>query len=132
MALSQLSWASMALPVLIIIALGNFCWVYGGVLTVMCFRAVARTDAREHVGHFVGLMAVFVPGIASVFVILFIGWALQSAWILSLVLIAFPGALAVGLHLEVMRLTDKDPAKAAPRMVLTILLALGMTAFSLP
>lgn len=117
-------------PILAILTLSCFCWAYVMVLTVIWFRAVARTDLREHVGHFVGLMGVLVPGVSLTLVMLLAGAVFGIAWLFPLLVLAFPAAIATGLHLEVAALTEPDPGKEAQRVVVTVLLAAVMSGYA--
>lgn len=110
-----------------LLALSNFCWAYALVLVVVWFRAVARTDMRDHVGHFVGLMGVFVPGVSLVVITLLLAGALGLPVLIALLVLAFPAAIATGLHLEVAKLTDPDPWQEGQRVALTVLIALLIT-----
>ncbi|MEO0992123.1 MAG: hypothetical protein AAFX00_14415 [Pseudomonadota bacterium] len=115
-----------------VLMLSSFAWGYVAVLTVGWFRAVAQTDTRDHIGHFVSLMGVFVPGVSLFMVSLFLAAALQSGWIFLLVLLLMPAGFATGLHLEVNRLTDPDPWTEYKRLAMATVLGLffigsGMT-----
>ncbi len=112
---------------LALFALSNFCWAYMIVLAVIWFRAVRQRDMREHIGHFVSLMAAFIPGIWLAFLVLFLGAILNLLWLPPLVLVAFPGGVAAGLHFEVSQLTAPTAREEAMRMAATTLLAIGMT-----
>lgn len=49
---------------LTLVALNRFCWGYATVLAVIWMHTVGRSDARDQIGHFVGLIGIFVPGMA--------------------------------------------------------------------
>ncbi|MEL7106000.1 MAG: hypothetical protein AAGM21_08765 [Pseudomonadota bacterium] len=114
-----------------LLVLGNFAWAYVIVLTYVWFRAVAQTDLRDHIGHFVGLMGVFVPGVSMVLMILLAGAMFGLPWLIAILVLAFPASIAAGLHLEVARLTPDDPWADGQRLVLTVLLALVITGYAL-
>jgi hypothetical protein len=118
-------------PILALMALSNFFWAYAIVLTAIWIRAVGRTDRRDHVGHFVNLMGGLIPGIVSVFALLFLGGVLGLPWMIALILLAFPAGIAIGLHLEVGRLIAPDPWHDARRVTITVLLALVLTGYML-
>ncbi len=118
-------------PVLAVLTLSNFFWAYAVVLAVVWVRAVARTDLRDHIGHFAGLMGVLVPGVALVLLTLMVGAVFQIGWLFVLLALAFPAAIATGLHLEVAALTEPDAGKEAQRVILTVLLAAVFTGYAL-
>lgn len=118
-------------PLLALITLSNFAWAYVIVLTVVWFRAVARTELRDHIGHFMGLMGVFVPGVSVVLMIMLAGAVFQVGWLIAILVLAFPASIATGLHLEVARLSQPDPWAEGQRVVITVLLALVLTGYAL-
>lgn len=118
-------------PLEALLALSNFAWAYVIVLTFAWFRAVAQSDLRDHIGHFVSLMGVFVPGVSLVILVLLVGALFQVPWLIALLVFAFPASVATGLHLEVSRLSETDPWQDGQRMMLTVLLALVMTGYAM-
>lgn len=110
-----------------ITTLATLLWCYNLVLTVAWFRAVGATDTREHVGHFVGLMGVFVPGIALTVATVFIGAVIGIQQVVVAIALLFPGSVAIGLQLEVVKLTGSDTNVDASRLGL----AVGMAALYL-
>lgn len=108
-----------------ITTLATLLWCYALVLTVAWGRAVGRCDLREHVGHFVSLMGVFVPGMALVVGIVAVSALTGLGAILFLLALVFPGAVAVGLYLEVARLTEPDAATDGIRVALAVALAVA-------
>lgn len=106
-----------------ITTLATLLWCYNLVMTLAWFRAVGATDRREHVGHFVGLMGVFVPGIALTVATVLLGAVLGVPQVVIALALLFPGAVCIGLQLEVARLTGPDGGADARRLAAAVLLA---------
>ncbi|MCV6586873.1 MAG: hypothetical protein OIF47_15185 [Marinibacterium sp.] len=117
----------MPAPSLILMALSNLCWAYALILGVDWLRAVGRRDRREHIGCFVDLMGIFVPGIILIYGVLFVGTVLNAGWLSALVIVLFPAAIAAGLHLELARLVPADRRRDNRRMAITVGIATAMT-----
>ncbi|MEO1238115.1 MAG: hypothetical protein AAFW64_00340 [Pseudomonadota bacterium] len=115
----------------IILALSNLFWAYAVILTATWFRQVAQTDRRDHVGHFMGLMGVFVPGVALTLIMLLAGAMFSLPAMVAILVIAFPASIAFGLHLEVTRLGPSDVWTDARRGLLAVLLAILLTGSAL-
>lgn len=95
----------MMTSILILQAIAMFLWCYTLVLGVAWFRAVGAEDRRTHVGHFVSLMAVFVPISCSFVLFTFLCAYLQIAELVLALFVLVPAGLVLGLQLEVSRLT---------------------------
>lgn len=119
-------------PLLLIYALSSFCWAYVLVLGVAWVRAVARTNRRDHIGHFTDLMGAFVPGVALAVCMVILGAALKQAWMIVAIIVVFPGVVAFGLHLELGRISDTDPRHDWARIGVTLVLTFLMTRPVLP
>ncbi|MEL6206142.1 MAG: hypothetical protein AAFR47_12660 [Pseudomonadota bacterium] len=103
--------------------LATLLWFYILVLTVVWFRAVGALDRRDHVGQFVGLMGVFVPGIALTVSTLLVGAMLGVPYVVIAIALLLPGAVVTGLQLEVSRLTGSDMVQDAQRLALAVLMS---------
>ena len=103
--------------------LGTLLMCYSLVLVVAWFRAVAATEHREHVGHFVSLMGVFVPGIALTMLTVFVAALTGVPELVLGVALLLPGAVACGLQLEVTRLGGSDVTVDAIRVAAAVGLA---------
>ena len=110
-----------------ITTLATLLWCYALVLTVAWVRAVGATDRREHVGHFIGLMGVFVPGIALTVATVIVAAAIGLPQIVVAIVLMLPASVAVGLHLELGRLLPSDGPRDAGRLAL----AVGLAALSI-
>ena len=103
--------------------LATLLWCYNLVLTMAWFRAVAATDRRDHVGHFVGLMGVFVPGIALTVATVIVGAVIGLPQIVVAIALMLPASVAAGLQLELGRLLPSDGPRDAARLALAVGLA---------
>ena len=104
--------------------LSSLLWCYSAVMCVIWFRAVAQLERREHVAQFVGLMGVFVPGMALAIAFFLLGALLSFPELVLLLALIFPGTVALGLHLEVARLTEPEPLTEGLRVAAAVALAL--------
>lgn len=103
--------------------LATLLWCYTAVLAVAWFRLVGATERHEHVGHFVGLMGVFVPGIALTLGVVLFGALIGIPQVVVAIAVLLPGAVAIGLQLEVARLRPSGPRGDAMRVGLAVALA---------
>jgi hypothetical protein len=106
-----------------ITTLATLLWCYNLVLTIAWFRAVGALDRRQHVGNFVGLMGVFVPGMALTVLVVLFGAIVGVPQIVIAIALLFPGAVTVGLQLEVSRLAPGGMRGDAQRLALAVGLA---------
>lgn len=104
-------------------------WCHALVLMVAWFRHVARTDRRQHVGHFVSLVGELVPMAAAAVVLIFGGAALGLPSVVVFLAVVLPLGLVVGLALEVRRLGPHSHRAEARRLAVTLALALAVFAF---
>lgn len=103
--------------------LATLLWCYILVLAVVWFRAVGALDRREHVGNFVALMGVFVPGIALTVAVVMVGALIGIPQVVVALALLFPGAVVTGLQLEVARLIPPDMVTDAQRLGVAVALA---------
>ena len=103
--------------------LATLLWCYIAVLALSWVRLVGATDRREHVGHFVGLMGVFVPGMALTIAIVLLGALVGIPQVVVAIALVFPAAIAIGLQLEVARLRPPDLRSDAMRVGSAVALA---------
>ena len=111
-----------------ILTLSQFLTCYALVLAVVWFRAVATLDRRSHVGHFVALMGVFVPGVALALAVFLIGVILGIPQVIPALAILLPGAIVVGLQAELAHLAASGPRPDAIRLGAAIALTLAALA----
>ncbi|WP_116133893.1 hypothetical protein [Tropicimonas sp. IMCC34043] len=113
-------------PLLVASTLSMFATCYAIVLAVIWIRAVGRRDRHEHVGLFIALMGVLVPGVVLSIATLLAGAVFGLPYIGLALPVLFPAAIATGLHLEVDALTSPTPStegfRIAQGVVLTIIL----------
>jgi hypothetical protein len=103
--------------------LATLLWCYALVLSVAWVRAVGATDRRDHVGHFVGLMGVFVPGIALTVATVIVGAVVGVPQIVVAIALLLPASVAIGLQLELARLVPPNTSLDAQRLALAVGLA---------
>lgn len=115
--------------VLIIKLCSLLLWCYAIVLTVAWFRAVGAENQNTHVGHFLGLMGVFVPLSCVLVFVVFLGSVLGMPSVIALLVVLVPAGLVIGLQLEVSRLTASSERTELLRLGLTLGLALVVLAW---
>ena len=103
--------------------LATLLWFYILVLAVAWVRLVGGRDRREHVGHFVGLMGVFVPGVSLTVFAVLMGGLLGLPQVVVALALLLPGAIALGLQLEVARLGPTDLRTDAMRLTAAVALS---------
>jgi len=99
-------------------------WCYAAVLTVAWFRAVGAEDQKTHVGHFVGLMGVFVPLSSLLVFTVFAGAMFGAPSIIAVLAVLLPAGLVVGLQLEVSRIRLSTERMELIRLGTTLCLTL--------
>ena len=112
--------------VLIIKLCSLMLWCYAMVLTVAWFRAVGAEDQKTHVGHFLGLMGVFVPFSCLLVFVVFLGAMLGMPSVIAVLVVLVPAGLVVGLQLEVSRLTIPSERTELKRFGITLLMTLAV------
>lgn len=117
-------------PITAVTTLARRLWYHTLVRAVAWVRAVGATDGRDHVGHVVGLIRVFVPGIALIVAALIVAAVIGGAVIgLPPIVVAsallLPASVAIGLPLELGRLLPcggpPDAQRLAPAVGLAAL-----------
>lgn len=99
-------------------------WCYAAVLLVAWFRAVGAEDQKTHVGHFLGLMGVFVPLSCALVFVVFLGALLGLPSVIAVLVLLVPAGLVVGLQLEISRLTASSDRVEMLRLGITLALTL--------
>lgn len=113
-------------PILIVKLTAMLLWCHAAVLTMAWFRAVARTERRSHVGHFVSLMGELVPVSAGAVLLIFGGAALGLPSAVVLLAILIPAGLVLALVFEVDRIGTASHHDEAARLALTLAMATGI------
>lgn len=104
-------------------------WCYAIVLSVAWFRAVGADDKRTHVGHFLGLMGVFVPLSCVLVFVVFLGAMLGLPSVVAILAVLVPAGLVVGLQLEISRLTASSERVEILRLGITLGMTLAVLAW---
>ncbi len=119
----------MTLPVQIVDLWATFLWCHAFVLAGAWFRAVARTERREHVGHVVSLIGEMVPMAAGVVILIFAGsfFGLPSAVVF--LAIALPAGLVLALVFEVDRVGTVTKRSESRRLAVALGLTIVVYAF---
>ncbi|MCV6596432.1 MAG: hypothetical protein OIF40_05025 [Mangrovicoccus sp.] len=104
-------------------------WCYAAVLTVAWFRAVGAEDQKTHVGHFVGLMGVFVPLSSLLVFSVFAGAMLGLPSIIPILAVVLPAGLVIGLQLEVSRICLSSERMELIRLGCTLCLTMAVLAW---
>lgn len=121
--------SSQITAVLIIKFCSLMLWCYAIVLTVAWFRAVGAEDEKTHVGHFLGLMGVFVPLSCALVFVVFMGAMLGLPSVIAVLVVLVPAGLVVGLQLEISRLTASSERVEMLRLGITLAMALAVLAW---
>jgi hypothetical protein len=103
--------------------LATLLWVCVLVLIVASVRLVGRCDRKEHVGHFVELVGVFVPGVSITVFAVLMGALLGLPQVVVALALLLPGAVALGLQLEVARLGPADMRTDVLRLTAAVALS---------
>ncbi|MEM1430564.1 MAG: hypothetical protein AAGG09_14005 [Pseudomonadota bacterium] len=112
-----------------ILTLSCFLTCYALVLAAVWLRAVRALDCRSHVGHFVGLMGVFVPGVALTLAVFLAGVGLGVPQVIPVLALLLPGAVVVGLQAELAHLAASGPRPDAERLTIALGLTLAFLAW---
>lgn len=92
-------------------------------MAIAWVRAVRDQDLRTHVGHFAGLMGVFVPISCSFILLTLISAITGLALIAAMLFVLVLAGLVVGLQLEVSNIRQSTQQIEATRLITSLAIA---------
>ncbi|MCA8878719.1 MAG: hypothetical protein KDA73_01930 [Rhodobacteraceae bacterium] len=115
-------------PILIVKFTAMLLWCHAAVLSAAWVRAVARSDHKSHIGHFVSLVGELVPMAAAAVVLIFGGALLGFPSVVVVLTVVVPAGVVLAFLFEVDRLSDAGQRVEAQRLAATLAMAVILVA----